>query len=140
MSAMSYMEQFDTYKMLDTKMMDRIMKDYWGSNIDTSGSFLEASTSFNILKSDFTSKDDYEATHRFYHKRDYKSFRPHEFVYKVYVRSMQQRFFFELIAFLVLAVFFQFQIDSFNSGQHELDRDIKTWLNVTANGTYADQP
>lgn len=63
--------------MLDTKMMDRIMKDYWGSNIDTSGSFFEASTCFNILSSDFGSKDDYEASHRFFSVRDYKSFRPH---------------------------------------------------------------
>ena len=106
MSAMSYMEQFDTYKMLDTKMMDRIMKDYWNSNTDTSGSFFEASTCYNILISDFGSKDDYEASHRFFHSRDYTSFRPHQYVYKVYVQSMQYRFFLELLAFIVLAIFF----------------------------------
>ena len=34
-----YMENMDAFQLMDTKVMDRIMKEYWNSNIDTSGSF-----------------------------------------------------------------------------------------------------
>ena len=34
-----YMELMDSFALMDTKVMDRIMKEYWNSNIDTSGSF-----------------------------------------------------------------------------------------------------
>lgn len=34
-----YMELMDAFELMDTKVMDRIMKEYWNSNIDTSGSF-----------------------------------------------------------------------------------------------------
>ena len=34
-----YMEMLDSYQLLDTKVMDRILKDFWSSNIDANGSF-----------------------------------------------------------------------------------------------------
>lgn len=34
-----YMELRDSFTLMDTKVMDRIMKEYWNSDIDTSGSF-----------------------------------------------------------------------------------------------------
>ena len=39
--AMSYMERMDAYQLMDTKIMDRIMKELWNSDIDDSGSFLD---------------------------------------------------------------------------------------------------
>ena len=47
--ALFYMEKLDSFKLMDTKVMDRIMKDYWNSNIDTSGSLMSCSTTYNIL-------------------------------------------------------------------------------------------
>ena len=34
-----YMELMDAFNLMDTKVMDHIMKELWNSNIDTSGSF-----------------------------------------------------------------------------------------------------
>jgi hypothetical protein len=39
--AMSYMESMDAYTLMDTKIMDRIMKELWNSDIDMSGHFLD---------------------------------------------------------------------------------------------------
>ena len=39
--AMSYMEKMDAYTLMDTKIMDRIMKELWNSDIDVSGKFLD---------------------------------------------------------------------------------------------------
>jgi hypothetical protein len=44
--AMSYMERMDAYTLMDTKIMDRIMKELWNSDIDISGHFLDQSTSY----------------------------------------------------------------------------------------------
>lgn len=43
---MYYMELWDLFGLMDTKVMDRIMKEYWNSNIDANGSFFQASTSY----------------------------------------------------------------------------------------------
>lgn len=42
--------------------------------------------------------------------------RPHEYIYKVYLLSMQQRYFIEIMLFLVVAVLFQYYIDKYNTG------------------------
>jgi hypothetical protein len=38
---MSYMERMDAYTLMDTKIMDRIMKELWNSDIDVSGTVME---------------------------------------------------------------------------------------------------
>ena len=40
------MELMDAFQLMDTKVMDRIMKEFWISDIDTSGRFFHASTSY----------------------------------------------------------------------------------------------
>jgi hypothetical protein len=35
------MERMDAYTLMDTKIMDRIMKELWNSDIDVSGSFFD---------------------------------------------------------------------------------------------------
>jgi len=83
------MEKLDSFRLLDTKVMDRIMKDYWNSNVDSSGYFMSCSTCFNILRTNKLSHiDDYESNHRFYELRDISEVRPHEYIYKVFVLSM----------------------------------------------------
>ena len=44
-----YMELMDAFRLMETKVMDRIMKEYWNSDIDTSGSFFQASTAYQLL-------------------------------------------------------------------------------------------
>jgi hypothetical protein len=77
-TALFYMEKLDAFQLLDTKVMDRIMKDYWNSNVDSSGNFMECSTAFQILtKTKLTHINDYESTHRFYENRTIDLIRPH---------------------------------------------------------------
>ena len=45
-NALYYMELMDAFRLMETKVMDRIMKEYWNSDIDTSGSIFQASTSY----------------------------------------------------------------------------------------------
>jgi hypothetical protein len=47
---MSYMEKMDSYSLMDTKIMDRIMKELWNSDIDISGSFWDESNIIKIWK------------------------------------------------------------------------------------------
>jgi len=47
---MTYMERMDAYTLMDTKIMDRIMKELWSSDIDVSGHFMSQSTTFQLLK------------------------------------------------------------------------------------------
>ena len=116
-SALYYMEKLDSFKLLDSKVMDRIMKDYWNSNVDASGSFFACSTCYNILTlGKLEHNEDYERTHRFYEKLKLEDVRPHEYIYKVYLLSMQQRYFLEVSIFLVISIVFQLYIDRFNTG------------------------
>lgn len=45
-----YMELMDAFRLMETKVMDRIMKEYWNSDIDTSGSIFQASTAYQLLR------------------------------------------------------------------------------------------
>ena len=49
-NALTYFEKFDAYKILETSVIDSIMIDLWNSKLDTSGSLLENSTGYNIIK------------------------------------------------------------------------------------------
>ena len=72
--ALYYLERLDAFEIMETHIMDRVMKEYWQGNMDASASFFETSTSYGILKysgSDGFSKDqdfDFEYEHRFYRK------------------------------------------------------------------------
>ena len=45
-NALFYMEKIDAFQLMETKVMDRIMKEYWKSNIDTGGSIFEMASSY----------------------------------------------------------------------------------------------
>ena len=105
--ALFYMEKLDSFHLMDTKVMDRIMKDYWNSNIDTTGKVMGTSTCYNILtKHHLTSLEDYERRNRFNVKREVGNMRPHPYMFKVYVISMQMRYFMEVIFFTTLSIVF----------------------------------
>ena len=64
-----YLEHFDAFDIVETHVVDRIMQEYWQSNLDASGSFLDASTAFGIINhTDDRCKYDYEFLNRFYKK------------------------------------------------------------------------
>jgi len=99
--AMSYMERMDAYTLMDTKIMDRIMKELWNSDIDVSGTILEQSTCNKILKD----ADD-EMSQRFYSKRSLEKTRPHILTMRVWMESIKFRYWIEIIFFLSIAVAF----------------------------------
>jgi hypothetical protein len=107
-NSLYYMELMDAFKLMDTKVMDRIMKEYWNSEIDTSGSIFQASTAYQLLMpgAAVSKYEDNEQNHRFYLKRDIKKFRSHTLMLQVYLKSMQTRYFIELMLFVALAIFF----------------------------------
>ena len=105
-NALYYMESMDAFELMNTKVMDRIMKEYWNSNIDTSGSFFQASTCYQLLQDLKHEDQDPELATRFYLKRDIREFSQHSFTMRVYLKSMQTRYFIELLLFLILAIVF----------------------------------
>ena len=44
-----YLEHLDAFPVMETHIMDRVMQEYWQSNLDANGHFLSASTPYNIL-------------------------------------------------------------------------------------------
>lgn len=51
---------------METKVMDRIMKEYWKSNIDAAGSIFEMASTYQILNQDTDGDRDVEEKARFY--------------------------------------------------------------------------
>ena len=101
------MARHNVYTVLDTKVMDRIMQDFWKSNIDTTGSLFEASTSYRILSlNSIKYRKDYEKDNRFYKIRPLSLLRSHNFQFEVWKRSMQVRYFLEATSFIILAFIF----------------------------------
>ena len=97
------MEKMNSYDVMDTKIMDKIMKEYWTSNIDLGDSFFLASTCYNILfKYDFNIMKDYEAENRFYHTFDLTKMMSHGLIMRVWTESMQLRFFIDLVIYVVM--------------------------------------
>ncbi len=62
-----YITKNKVYSILDHKLMERIVMDYWESDIDITGFIFEASTCYRILNYDNLAYiKDYEETSRFY--------------------------------------------------------------------------
>ena len=125
-STLDLLGKLRLYKTMKTKTADRVIQDFWSSKVDVSGSFLENSSSYNILKfSKLKYTVDFEAKRRFYSKRDLDTdVRPHPYAYRVWFQSMSLRYNIEMIFFGILVLFFQYFISSFNTDMHALDEDI----------------
>jgi len=79
-NALWYMAQNNVYRVLDTRIMDRIISDYWRSEFDVTGSLFEASTSYRILTQDNVSYvKDYEKSNRFNSDISVQDFKSHPF-------------------------------------------------------------
>jgi hypothetical protein len=116
-----YISEHGIFSILDTKVMDRIIQDFWNSNIDITGSFFEASTTYQILmKSSLTYTKDQEAVRRFYHPQDIQQLRTHIFQYEVWKKSMFIRYLIEASIFTFFALLFQYYISFFNKDIHKM--------------------
>lgn len=105
--------------------MDRILQDFWNSNIDITGRFLEASTSYQIIRKSHRSyTKDQEKIRRFYIPRNVKEIRPHILQFEVWKKSMFIRYVCEAVIFIGIAAAFQYYVTNFNVGLHTLRKDI----------------
>ena len=105
------MERHDSFTLLETKVMDRVILQMWEGSIDTGGSFLGLSTCFNIVRKAAPSyQKDYERTHRLKCWRDLEGKRNHQFTFKVYLKSMNLRYKIELFIFILMMIAFQYYI------------------------------
>ena len=117
-----YLERLDAFDIMQTHIMDRIMQEYWQSNLDANGNFMGASTAFRILTHyEDRYRFDYEFQNRFYKKQKTKLIQPHRMTFMVVRRSMQVRYFLEMLFFFTLACTFQYYIFSFSYYYNEVN-------------------
>ena len=124
-TALYYLEHLDAFQIMESHIMDRVMQEYWQSNLDASGSFLEASTAYGILThTDSDYNHDFEAQNRFYMARSDSSIEAHRYTFKVVRRSMEIRYFFEMAFFLINACAFQYYVMNFTTVWNVLVKEV----------------
>lgn len=104
---MWYIAEHNLYSLLGSRVMDRIMQDFWKSNMDVSGNIMEASTAYRIIsRSSFAFTRDEEKEQRFYKRKDMSKLKSHPFQFHVWKKSMLVRYAIEAFSFVALAFFF----------------------------------
>lgn len=124
-NSLYYLEHLDAFEIMESHIMDRVMQEYWQSNLDASGNLLEASTAYGILthRTD-RYQYDYEQRNRFYAPRDQKLIRPNKLSFNVMIRSMQVRYFLEVFIYFVLSVSLQLSITGFSEEYNKMLFDM----------------
>ena len=116
-----YLEKHDTFKLFETKVMDRVVREMLNGSIDAGGSFFALSTSYTIMKELVDgSKEDAERNHRLLWTRDLDSLRHHTLTFRVYLKSMSLRYTIELITYSILLLGLCFNALAFVSSYWEL--------------------
>jgi len=133
-NALHYMEKINAFDLLATKVMDRIMKDYWRSSIDTGGSFFQVSTGYQLLKT-----SNLHLWPRIWQKRDPTGERSHFFTFQVYLKSMQLRCFLELGVFVLFAVLFQKFVGDFDQSLYRLREEIDHLIELKSSGHHKEE-
>ena len=107
-----YMEEYDSFSLMETKVMDGAIKKMWTGSIDTGGSFFALSINYKVLtkEASFDYMKDYERTHRLHCRRSIENVRHHKFTFNVYKKSMILRYYVELLLYIILVASFQYYI------------------------------
>ena len=102
--------------MLQTKLVDRVVRDYWGSKVDVSGSLMDNSSAYNLIRyGDLRYQEDFEKRYRFYMPKNLADkIRPHLLTFRVWAESIKLRYFIEMIIFAGLVLYFQVILSDFN--------------------------
>lgn len=108
-----YLERLDAFQIMETHIMDRIMQEYWQSNLDISGSFMDSSTAYGILNHfDDRYNFDFESQNRFYRaSSSEREIKPHKMNFMIVRKSMQIRYFMEIGFMVILATCFQYYLN-----------------------------
>lgn len=60
--------------------------------------------------------------------------RPNQFIFAVFLNSMQMRYFLEVLIYIFLALSFQYEISRFNDELHIIRHDFEVLANMKASG------
>ena len=104
---MTYMEKMDSYTLMDTKIMDRIVKELWNTDIDVSGNFLDQSTSIKLYN-----EPKLELETRFY-RNDTFTKKTHLFILRVWTESLGARYEVELLCYTIFTTLNIYLITNF---------------------------
>lgn len=121
----------DMLEILQTKIVDRILKDIWSSKIDISGHIMDNSSCFTILRyGNLSYNEDFEYRYRFYSdgrlaNQNQSKARPHLFTFRVWCESIKLRYFIEMIVYFTMLMTFQYFVSKYNDDLHRLTDEIK---------------
>ena len=107
--------------------MDRILKDIWSSKIDVSGTIMDNSSCWTILRYGHLNYDeDFEFRYRFYVDRasTRSTIRPHILTFRVWCESIKLRYFIEMLVYLGMLIGFQQYISAYNNDLNNFDNDV----------------
>ena len=113
------MEKMDAYSLMDTKIMDRIMKELWNSDIDVSGRFWDLSTLFTIW-----SKPEDENYYRFYRTLQPTKFKTHSYIIRVWAENIGYRYNIEMFVYIVISIFIQLAFVNYCSHFNEFKQTV----------------
>ena len=89
-SVLEKLARFNQFEILQTKVVDRVVRDYWGSKVDVSGSLMDNSSAYTILRyGDLRYLEDFEKRYRFYMPRNVmEKIKPHILTFRVWAESI----------------------------------------------------
>ncbi len=126
-SVLEKLARFNQFAVLQTKLVDRVVRDYWGSKIDVSGSLMDNSSAYTLIRyGDLRYQEDFEKRYRFYMPKNVtEKIKPHLLTFRVWAESIKLRYFIEMIIFAGLVLYFQVLLSDFNQNIHKLNADIE---------------
>ena len=126
-TALERLAELDMLEILQTKIVDRILKDIWSSKIDVSGTIMDNSSCFTILRyGDIGYDEDFEFRYRFYVDRatTRSTIRPHILTFRVWCESIKLRYFIEMLVYFGLLMGFQQYVSNYNNDLNNFDNDV----------------
>ena len=95
----SYIEEYDSFALMETKVMDNVIRKMWHGSVDTGGSFFSLSVCYKVLTKEYcpSYKKDYERTHRLRVRGRLDDVRHHGLTFKVFMKNMDLRYYIELL-------------------------------------------
>ena len=114
-----YLDEFDLYQLLDHKMVDNIMQEYWnGKKVDITASVLDYSTPYNIIKDKnqlYTSDFQQELKHDVFDDNKYFE-KTHQLKFFVWKSSLKLRYNLMVLFWFCVLLIFQIQLSNFIFG------------------------
>lgn len=121
-----YMEKYEMFKILDSKIMDKFINEKWRGRQDINCDIFYYSTSYNLLNDQhqiYLTENVFTllSKHAFKYNKQQKT---HRFKFHVWKTSMSLKYMIEFCFTLFLTIFFQWYIVKFNQFLHKATLDV----------------